>query len=155
MSNDLLHYKSRGVRALVLLHEQMMRECLEVWEQAKASGVKLPATEDPDYASLDHLMRHILRAGRGYMTWCCEVLSLPDPQLDPPPEVAEIAARGADYLEYLLEKWRAPLAGVEEPQLEVVAKSRWGVEHSIEAMLEHAVVHPLRHSFQLKELMNA
>jgi hypothetical protein len=31
--------------------------------------------------------------------------------------------------------------------------SRWGTEYCIDAMLEHAVMHPIRHEFQLRNLM--
>ena len=76
-----LAYKSRAVRALVLLHDEHLRRFLVVWKQARAASVTLPQTEDPAYASLDTLLRHVLRAARGYMTWMCEVLELPDPEI--------------------------------------------------------------------------
>jgi hypothetical protein len=31
--------------------------------------------------------------------------------------------------------------------------SRWQTRYCIDAMLEHAVMHPIRHAFQLEELM--
>jgi hypothetical protein len=31
--------------------------------------------------------------------------------------------------------------------------SRWGAPMNVEAMFEHAVVHPMRHRFQLEELI--
>jgi len=31
--------------------------------------------------------------------------------------------------------------------------SRWGTPYSIDAMLEHAVMHPIRHAYQLEKLM--
>jgi hypothetical protein len=31
--------------------------------------------------------------------------------------------------------------------------SRWNVHYCIDAMLEHAVMHPIRHTFQLQELL--
>ncbi len=149
----LPHYTYRGARALVILHEQYMREFLSTWRKAKQLDVKLPATDDPDYQSLDHLLSHVLRAARGYMTWMCEKLELPDPGIDnyPPPETAEREA-GA-FLEHVLEKWREPLAQVEEKLCYESHKSRWGMDYSIDSMLEHAVMHPLRHIFQLEELM--
>ena len=41
----------------------------------------LPKTDDPAYESLDTLLHHVFRAARGYMTWMCEVLELPDPEM--------------------------------------------------------------------------
>ena len=132
-----------------------MRELLPVWREAVRRGVRLPATDDPDGGSLHALLHHIFRASRGYMTWLCETLGLPDPGIEkaPPPDVVE---READrHLEHLLERWRAPLAGLAEERFQPIFKARWGADISGESMLEHAVVHPMRHRFQLQELMEA
>lgn len=149
-------YRSGGARALVLLHERHLRSFLETWFRARAAGVTLPRTDDPSYASMETLLRHILRAARGYMTWMCEKLELPDPGIEPTPEADLIEARAREYMEHVLEKWRSPLAGVTDEQLEKeMYPSRWGTEYCIDAMLEHAVMHPLRHEFQLQKLMDA
>jgi hypothetical protein len=43
---------------------------------------------------------------------------------------------------------------VRDDQLETPEyRSRWQTLYSIDAMLEHAVMHPIRHAFQLEELM--
>jgi hypothetical protein len=152
---QLQNYRYRGARALVLLHEEALRALLPVWRRAKAARVQLPATKDPDYASLEALLHHALRAARGYMTWLCEKLGLPDPGIDPEPEAPRVEQDAARYVEHLLERWRLPLADVEEARFEEVHKARWGTDISLESMLEHAVAHPLRHRFQLEELLEA
>jgi len=136
-----------------MLHEQSMRDFLPVWREAVRRGVRLPATADPDYASLHTLLHHVFRASRGYMTWLCEKLGLPDPGIEAAP-LPDVVEREADrYLEHLLERWRTPLADLDEDRLQPIFKTRWGADLSGEGMLEHAVVHPLRHRFQLEELM--
>jgi len=151
--HDLQGYRYRGARALVLLHEQEMRALLPVWKRAKAAAVRLPATGDSDYASLDSLLHHALRAARGYMTWLCEKLGLPDPGIEPSPEAARVEQEAERYVEHLLARWRTPLAEVEEARFGATHKTRWGEDMSCEGMLEHAVMHPVRHRFQLEELM--
>jgi uncharacterized damage-inducible protein DinB len=152
-SHDLRDYRWRGARALVILHEQSMRDALAVWLEAVRRGVRLPATTDPDYASLHTLLHHLFRASRGYMTWLCEKLELPDPGIEAAPQ-PEVVERDADrYLEHLLERWRTPLAGLAEERFQPTFKARWGADLSGESMLEHAVMHPIRHRFQLEELM--
>jgi uncharacterized damage-inducible protein DinB len=147
-------YQYRGARAMVLQHEQFMAEFLAVWREARTRNLSLPVTPDEDYQSLEHLLFHVLRAARGYMTWMCEVLGLPDPQIDPPPPVAEVEAGAERYLEYLLARWREPLKGITEEQASRPEyPSRWGMLYSVDSMLEHAVNHPQRHAFQLRELM--
>jgi uncharacterized damage-inducible protein DinB len=152
-TNDLSHYRYRGARALVIIHDQHLREFYETWKQAKAVKVVLPQTEDPDYQSLEHVLHHALRAARGYMTWMCEQLGLPDPQIQPAPPPERAQAEADQYLEYVLEKWREPLAAVPEERFEEAFPSRWKTVYCIDAMLEHAVVHPMRHTFQLRELL--
>jgi len=153
--HELQNYRYRGARALVLLHGQAMRAFLPVWQRAKAAQVRLPSTQDPNYASLESLLQHTLRAARGYMTWLCEKLGLPDPGISSEPEASRVEREAESYMERLLERWRLPLADVEEARFQTIHKSRWGEDMSLEGMLEHAVMHPLRHRFQLEELMEA
>jgi uncharacterized damage-inducible protein DinB len=154
MKSNLPEYKYNGTRSLVLLHEKYLRSFVQAWKEAKAKNVVLPVTDDPAYVSLEALLRHILRAARGYMTWICDKLELPDPQIDPTPLENEIEGVADDYLEKVIEGWKLPLANVPEEKFNNVFKSRWGVEYCIDAMIEHAVMHPLRHEFQLKNLIS-
>jgi hypothetical protein len=58
-------------------------------------------------------------------------------------------------IDEVLAAWRRHLALVEDRELApVTRKSRWGEDYSIEQMLEHAVVHPMRHRIQLERLMS-
>jgi uncharacterized damage-inducible protein DinB len=151
---ELNDYKYRGARALVLLHETNMRQCLETWKKAKAANVKLPETTDESYESLETLLHHILRAARGYMVWMCKQLELPDPDIKTTPDVTTIEAEADSYLEHVLERWPLPLVNVPEEKFGPHSYiSNWGEAFSIDSMLEHAVMHPIRHEFQLKELM--
>ena len=139
---------------MVLLHDAHLRRFLVVWNQAQAASVVLPKTADPAYASLETLLHHVLRAARGYMTWMCEVLELPDPEIRTPPEPAALAAEADSYMEHVLEKWRMPLRDVGDDRIYTPEyPSRWQTRYCIDAMLEHAVMHPIRHAFQLEELM--
>lgn len=152
---SLQKYSYNGARALVLLHEIHLKSCIKIWQQAKSINIELPETDDINYKSLDTLLLHILRAARGYMTWVCEKLNLPDPEIENPPEVAAIETQVDNYLSHLLEKWRRPLADIIEDRFHrPTYTSRWGVDYCIDAMLEHAVMHPIRHEFQLKNLIN-
>ncbi len=85
-------YIDRGARATILLHERHMRDFLATWKRAWTADVALPKTDDPSYESLATLLRHVLRAGRGYMVWMCEMLGLPDPDIRPAPEADAIEA---------------------------------------------------------------
>lgn len=153
MTEPTPHFRSGGARALVALHEQHLRAFLEIWQQAQRAEVTLPETDDPSYTSREHLLHHVLRAARGYLVWTCDKLGLPDPGIEPAPDVERIEAEAERYLERLIEGWRSPLAGVEKERLREVHTSNWGLPYSIDGMLEHAVMHPIRHRFQLENLL--
>ncbi len=147
-------YAHGGARALVYLHSKHLRAFIETWRCALAAEVELPASEDPDCASLESMLRHVLGAARGYMVWMCEVLELEDPAIDPLPD--DPAADLDAYVAHVLERWDGPLCGLQPRDADRPAyPSRWGTEYCIDAMLEHAVMHAIRHEHQLERLMGA
>lgn len=148
-------FKSRAVRSLVELHEREMRRFFATWDRFLRSGAPLPeAHGDPDYASRDHLVGHVVRAARGYLTWIGEILGRPVTDVDPETDSLKIAPRAREFVEEVLAAWRRHLPVLEDGDLEPQTyKSRWGVQMSIEAMLEHAVVHPMRHRIQLERIL--
>ncbi len=151
---SLPKFQYNGARTLIILHDKNIRSFFNIWMKAKILTIALPITDDKDYVSLEALLRHVLRSSGGYITWICEQLELPNPHITKPPELNTIEKEGSEYIEYLLSKWRTPLIEIEEGYFHSPSyKSRWGADYCIEAMLEHAVMHPLRHEFQLAELI--
>jgi len=149
-------YAYSGARALIALHDQHMRSFLETWRKAKKAGIALPQTTDIDYKSIETLLRHPLKSSRGYIIWICQKLELPDPGIDPVPEIEHIEQLAETFLEHVLERWQSPLCDVpEERFFDRTYTSNWDVEYCIEGMLEHAVMHPIRHEFQLNNLIRA
>jgi hypothetical protein len=152
--SEFPEFSYRGARALVMMHEDSLRHFVTAWRQAKSAGVRLPKVDRPDYASLEALLEHALRWSRTYITWTCEQLGIPDPGIRDAPAVENVEAELDAYLEHLLSGWRTALCEVEKDRFhEVTYPAPWGTPYCIDAMLEHAVMHPVRHRFQLEELM--
>ncbi|MBE0551390.1 MAG: hypothetical protein IH619_03305 [Ignavibacterium sp.] len=152
--NAFPEYRYKGASALVKLHERHMQSFYETWKEAKRLNIKLPDSDDPYYKSLDTLLYHLLRSARGYMIWMCDKLGLEDPQIKETPPAEIIEEEAVEQLAHLFERWRLPLANVEPELFEDKAyKSNWSVEYCIDSMLEHAVMHPIRHEYQLKNLI--
>ena len=149
-----LTYRYRGARAMVLLHDQHLREFLATWRSFKTSGRPLPQTDDPAYETPETLLCHVLGAAAGYMRWMCEKLGLPEPGIRAVPLAKAVEAEADEYLEHVLEKWRTPLAEVPEDRFGEAHEARWGGTYLVDAMMEHAVMHPIRHTFQLGELLS-
>jgi hypothetical protein len=143
---QLGHYSYAGARALVILHEQSLRDFLDTWRQTRAANLALPETDDPTYRSYEALLQHVFKWSRDYMVWMCEKLGLPDPEISHAPSLEKITTECDRYVEHLLDKWRTPLENVRQERFsERTYRSRWNVEYCIDAMLEHAVMHPARH----------
>ncbi len=149
-------FKSTAVRSCVELHEVELRRFLDTWRAFCASGLALPPTDDPSYRSNDHLAGHVLRWARNYLMWVGECVARPVSDLDPEADLVRIAAKGPAFLEEVLAGWRWHLAILEDHELRPATyKFLRGEEFTIEQMLEHAVVHPMRHRIQLERLMEA
>jgi uncharacterized damage-inducible protein DinB len=147
-------FKSNAVRSLVELHEIELNRFYGTWLGFRESGHALPVTTDPNYASPDHLGGHVLRAARNYLTWIGECVERPVTDVDLDNDTISIAGKGRPFLEEVLAAWRRHLPALEDPELDTPShRSRWGVDYTIEQMLEHAVVHPMRHRIQLERLM--
>ena len=96
----------------------------------------------------------MLSAAGDDMIWMCEILALPDPGIRSAPDAASIVRVADDYMEHVLERWRTPLREVSNDRLETPEyTSQWKTRYCIDSMLEHAVMHPIRHAFQLDELL--
>ncbi len=147
-------FKSNAVRSCVELHEIELNRFYDLWLAFRTSGTPLPETQDPNYASADHLGGHVLRAARNYLTWVGECVKRPVTDVDRDNDPVSVAGKGRAFLEEVLAAWRRHLAELEDRELAPATfKSRWGEDYNIEQMLEHAVVHPMRHRIQLERLM--
>ena len=147
-------YAYGGARALVALHQQHLRAFLMVWRQAQQAGVVLPEGGGYAYRSLETLLLHVLSAARAYLVWLCRNLQLGDPGLQRPPELDDVAGGADEYVEHLIERYAPPLRDVAADRFtdETYRFSR--AQTTAEGLLEHAVMHPIRHSFQLRNLMS-
>ena len=148
-------FRSRAVRSIVELHERELLAFHATWGRFVASGKPLPESlGDPDYDSHDRLVSHVQGAARSYLLWIWEVLERPIEDLPLTRDPAIIVPRLEDFMAETLDGWRRHLAPLENEQLAPKQYlSRWGEPHNIEQMLEHAVVHPMRHRIQLERIL--
>ena len=151
----MTEFRSRGVRSLVELHERELREFVATWRRFVASGKPMPeAHGDSDYESAERLATHLQAAARGYLLWICEMLGRPIEGLPRVVDPQIVVPRLDAFMAETLEAWRTHLAPLENEQIaDKQYLSRWGEPHTIEQMLEHAVVHPMRHRIQLERIL--
>jgi len=147
-------FKSNAVRSCVELHEIELNRFYDTWQAFRASGAPLPETTDPSYKSPDHLGGHVFRAARNYLVWIGDCVKRPVTDVDSDTDLVGIAQKGRAFVDDVLSGWRRHFTMLEDAELApTMYKSRWGDDYNIEQMLEHAVVHPMRHRIQLERLM--
>jgi uncharacterized damage-inducible protein DinB len=114
------------------------------------------ATNDPDCASIQTIMNHVVKAGYGYANYIRqqfgdfwierkEQYELPTPKL----AIEELDKMLFYTVETLTNKWDLNLDDVIHHKI----KSRWGQEYDLEQLLEHAIVHILRHRRQIEKFL--
>jgi hypothetical protein len=64
-------YEYGGARALVAVHAKHLREFVATWRRADHQDVELPASANPNYASREALLAHVLGCAARYLTWIC------------------------------------------------------------------------------------
>jgi hypothetical protein len=152
MTND---FRSRAVLSLAELHEKELRAFVPTWRRFVASGTPLPdGRGDPAYEDPDRLMAHVQACARSYLLWIWEVLERPIEGLPLVRDAGVIMPRLDEFMDETLDAWRAHLRPLQDDQLSPKQYlSRWDELQTIEQLLEHAVVHPMRHRIQLERLM--
>ena len=142
-------FKSNAVRSLVELHETEVERFYDVWERFCASGTPLPASDDPSYASAQHLGGHVLRAARNYLTWIGEFVGRPVTDVDTETDPVKIAGRGRAFKDEMLAAWRRHLALLEDREMTRGAAQvplGRGLQHRADARARrgppHAAPHP-------------
>ena len=152
-----MEFRSRAVRSLVELHEREMRSFVETWRRFVAAGLPMPeAHGDKSYEDRERLAGHVLMSARGYLTRIGEWVGRPVSDVDGSQDPYEVVKRAPEFAEGVLGAYRRHLADVTDQEMEQqVHRTRWGELMSVEMLLEHALVHPMRHRIQLERILES
>ena len=150
-----MEFRSRAVRSLVELHERELQSFLATWKRFVAADLPMPeANGDENYQDRERLGGHVLMAARNYLTRIGEWVGRPVSDLDASADARALAARAPAFADEVLAGYRRHLAAITDQELEPqVHRTRWGDLMSVENLLEHAVVHPMRHRIQLERIL--
>jgi uncharacterized damage-inducible protein DinB len=113
-----------------------------------------PQTSDEDCRSVQTIMSHVIRAGYGYADYIRHLFSISSARpatqlLNQNDSLKELQSMVEYTIETLDGKWEMS----DEVIVRTTIQSLWGVTYDLEQLLEHAIVHILRHRRQIEKLM--
>jgi hypothetical protein len=144
-------------------YKKVSEEYIDVLQKiSKVDFIKIVdhKTDDEDCRSIQTISRHVIRSGYGYANYILTALNIPtdspnvnEMKIESPNDVVIELRRMIDYnLKQLYELNRE---SVEEKMFSVKFVTRWGEEFNFEQILEHAIVHILRHRRQVEKFITS
>lgn len=149
-------YRKGAIGALMDEYERAALELKTLVKEIPADDfVRIvdPQTSDEDCRSVQTIMSHVIRAGYGYADYIRHLFSIssarPANQLLSQDESLKELQSMVEYtIETLDGKWEMS----DEVIVRTTIQSLWGVMYDLEQLLEHAIVHILRHRRQIEKL---
>ena len=113
-----------------------------------------PDTVDENCRSIQTIVSHVVNSGYGYADYLREQFGIaatrpPKRLLTQPDSLDQIGAMLIYMNETLDGRWQMS----EEQITATIIQSRWGVRYDMEQLLEHAIVHLLRHRRQIDKFV--
>lgn len=150
-------YREGPIGALMDEYERAARELRRLVERIPDEEFVRVAdaeTKDADCRSVQTVMSHVVNAGYAYADYLREAFSIPSTRppkklLQPRESLEQLDAMLRYTVETLDGRWTMTDGEITA----VVVNSRWGVTYDAEQLLEHAVVHVLRHRRQIEKFI--
>lgn len=111
-------------------------------------------TENEDCRSIETIMNHVVRAGYFYIKYIRESLSMDiSPVENNKFEKKEIANELDSVIAETVAIFDGNWDEINEKMTSVYIDAGWGVRYNIDQMMEHAIVHALRHRRQIEKFI--
>jgi uncharacterized damage-inducible protein DinB len=150
-------YREGAVGALMDEYERAaweLRRLVERMGEDDVVRVVDTRTEDEDCRSVQTVLSHVVNAGYGYADLLRRSFSIPSTR---PPKALLSQGESLEQLDAVLAYTAETLEGrwrmTDEEIKGVVIDTGWGVRYDAEQLLEHAIVHVLRHRRQIEKFM--
>lgn len=152
---SLESYRKGSIGSLLDEYEKALSELKVVIEKVSEENYSCVVKgEDEHCHSIEVIMNHVVRAGYGYSKYIRDALSMGvnsigDKQVPQTEVFGEIDKMFA-YTAAIFESERS----VTDEEMETIFfKTRWDVNYNIDQLLEHAIVHVLRHRRQIQKFL--
>jgi uncharacterized damage-inducible protein DinB len=152
-------YRKGAIGALMDEYERAaseLRRLVEHLREEEFTKTVDPRTSDENCRSVQTIMSHVVSAGYGYAAYIRDRFSMaserPQKRLLSYRESLEEFDGMLKYTTDTLDgRWEMPESAIQG----TVIQSRWGVTYDLEQLLEHAIVHVLRHRRQIEKFINS
>ena len=149
-------FRPGAIGALMDETERAAEELLGLLEKVspeRYEEILDPETEDEDGRSIRTILAHVVRSAHGYADYLRDFFGMARGNSPAPPATPVEAAEAVrSALAYTEETLRDHWEMTDEQAVKVVVETRWGGRYDIEQLLEHGVVHILRHRRQIEKL---
>lgn len=156
----MTEYRDNGaVGAMLDEYEKALNELVEVVSGISVEEITAVVdaeTDDADCWSIQTILTHVVRAGYTYTVeirkYMGERLAYPENETLPSPDAYIKAMKEMFvYCEQLFMDY--PNLPIEEDVPEKKMLVRWGQRYDVEQLMEHAIVHVLRHRRQIERYL--
>lgn len=151
-------YRSGAVGALLDIYEQAISNLIKVIEDIPDNALTIitdPQTPDENCRSIQSILSHVVHSGYGY---AASIHNLAQGKMERPAKTFHLAVKEycSDlhnvfvYTQNVFEKIQDDELEQQDDSLKI--KAGWGQCYDIEQMMEHAIVHILRHTRQVMRI---
>ncbi len=147
-------FRPGGVGAMMDEYERAameLRQLVERISEEQYERIADPDTQDEGCRSVRTILGHVVSAGYGYADYLRGAFGMPSSR--PPRDTyarAEVLDRFDVMLRYTVETLEGRWRMTDDELSGVRIESRWGTIYDAEQILEHAIVHILRHRRQIE-----
>ena len=150
-------YRSGGVGAMMDEYERAASDVERIVSGISDAEFELmrdTRTTDPNCRSIQTIVNHMIGSGYGYADYIRQAFSVPSER----PAAAVLGRTQSleafrSMLDYTIRTLEGRWNYSDEQTGAVHINSRWGVQYDMEQMLEHAIVHVLRHRRQIERFL--
>jgi uncharacterized damage-inducible protein DinB len=152
-------YRDGAIGALLDEYERAVDELKMLLKTIDASVYKMildDKTDDPDCASIESIMNHVVRAGYGYANYIRRQFGDPFTERK---QQYDVATPGAachhldEMMVYTIETLSNKADITFEEILRNIIETTWGQRYDMDQLMEHAVMHIHRHRRQIEKVL--
>ena len=127
------------------------QKVLESVSQVEFEEIKDAKTKDPDCHSIQTVSTHIVRSGYAYANYINVIFEKENRKYE---DIVASPKAGIEILNKMLDHNEATFANIyhktNHELAEYVFDVSWGMTYNLEQLMEHAIVHILRHRRQIE-----